>query len=285
MQGWLSILIMIALGAGFALISVLLSNVLGPSKPSPEKSAPYECGMPAVGDARERQSVKFYLVAMIFLLFDIEVAFLYPWAMALRDLGWNGFVQVAAVHGAAARRLRLRLAQGRARLGRGKLEARSQSVNMGLESDFDIPVLTTTVEKMVQWARRSSIWPVTFGLACCAIEMMAMSCSRYDVARFGAEVFRGSPRQSDLMIVAGRLSRKMAPALRRIYDQMPEPKWVISMGACASIGGVFDNYAIVQGVDQIVPVDVYVPGCPPRPESLIYGIVQLQRKIAQQKLA
>src|SRR5881296_2663681 len=154
---------------------------------------------------------------------------------------------------------------------------------MGLESE--IPVLTTTVEKMVQWARRSSIWPVTFGLACCAIEMMAMSCSRYDVARFGAEVFRGSPRQSDLMIVAGRLSRKMAPALRRIYDQMPEPKWVISMGACASIGGVFDNYALVQGVDQVVPVDVFVPGCPPRPESLIYGIVQLQRKIAQQKLA
>src|SRR5947208_7976826 len=156
---------------------------------------------------------------------------------------------------------------------------------MGIESDYEIPVLTTTVEKMVQWARRSSIWPVTFGLACCAIEMMAMSCSRYDVARFGAEVFRGSPRQSDLMIVAGRLSRKMAPALRRIYDQMPEPKGVISMGACASIGGVFDNYAILQGVDQVRPVDVFVPGCPPRPESLIYGIVQLQRKIDRQKLA
>ena len=152
---------------------------------------------------------------------------------------------------------------------------------MGLEhaAELEIPVLTTTVEKMVQWARRSAIWPVTFGLACCAIEMMAMSCARYDIARFGAEVFRGSPRQSDLMIVAGRLSRKMAPALRRIYDQMPEPKWVISMGACASVGGVFDNYAIVQGVDQVVPVDVFVPGCPPRPESLIYGIVQLQRKI------
>src|SRR6516165_5410413 len=184
----------------------------------------------------------------------------------------------AAVHGAAHGRLHLRLAQRRARLGKRERV-------MGLESDFDIPVLTTSVEKMVQWARRSSIWPVTFGLACCAIEMMAMSCSRYDVARFGAEVFRGSPRQSDLMIVAGRLSRKMAPALRRIYDQMPEPKWVISMGACASIGGVFDNYAIVQGVDQVVPVDVYVPGCPPRPESLIYGIVQLQQKIARQHLA
>ena len=151
-------------------------------------------------------------------------------------------------------------------------------------SDNDLPVLTTTVEKVVQWARRSSIWPVTFGLACCAIEMMAMSAARYDIARFGAEVFRGSPRQSDLMIVAGRLSRKMAPVLRRIYDQMPEPKYVISMGACASVGGVFDNYAIVQGVDQVVPVDVFVPGCPPRPEALIYGIVQLQRKIDQSEV-
>jgi NADH-quinone oxidoreductase subunit B len=149
--------------------------------------------------------------------------------------------------------------------------------------DPEIPVLLTSVDKLVNWARRSSIWPVTFGLACCAIEMMAMSASRYDIARFGAEVFRGSPRQSDLMIIAGRLSRKMAPVLRRIYDQMPEPKYVISMGACASVGGVFDNYAIVQGVDQVVPVDVFVPGCPPRPESLIYGIVQLQKKIDKSK--
>ena len=143
----------------------------------------------------------------------------------------------------------------------------------------DIPVLTTTVEKMVLWARRSSIWPVTFGLACCAIEMMSMSAARYDIARFGAEVFRGSPRQSDLMIVAGRLSRKMAPALRRIYDQMPEPKWVISMGVCASAGGMFTNYAIVQGVDTIVPVDVYVPGCPPKPEMLMHGILKLHEKV------
>ena len=150
-------------------------------------------------------------------------------------------------------------------------------------ADFDIPVLTTTVEKMVQWARRSSIWPVTFGLACCAIEMMATGASRFDMARFGSELFRASPRQADLMIIAGRLSRKMAPAMRRIYDQMPEPKWVISMGACASIGGVFDNYALVQGVDQVVPVDVYVPGCPPRPEALLHGILRLQEKIAGEK--
>ena len=155
---------------------------------------------------------------------------------------------------------------------------------MGLEELVPDGILTTTVEKMVNWARRSSLWPVTFGLACCAIEMMAASAARYDLARFGAEVFRASPRQADLMIVAGRVSKKMAPVLKRIYDQMPEPKWVISMGACASCGGIFNNYAIVQGVDTIVPVDVYVPGCPPRPEALIYGIMKLQEKIDRERL-
>ena len=155
---------------------------------------------------------------------------------------------------------------------------------MGIEELVPDGILTTTVEKMINWARRSSIWPATFGLACCAIEMMATSASRYDLARFGAEVFRASPRQADLMIVAGRVSKKMAPVLKRIYDQMPEPKWVISMGACASCGGEFKDYAIVQGVDTVVPVDVYVPGCPPRPEALIYGIMKLQEKIDRMRL-
>lgn len=148
---------------------------------------------------------------------------------------------------------------------------------MGVEQNLG--VLTVSLNKAVNWARRNSVWPATFGLACCAIEMMAATNSRYDLARFGSEAFRASPRQADLMIVAGRVSKKMAPVLRRIYDQMPEPKWVISMGDCASCSGVFNNYAILQGVDTIVPVDIYVPGCPPNPDALIYGIMQLQKKI------
>ncbi|MFN2322123.1 MAG: NADH-quinone oxidoreductase subunit B family protein [Trueperaceae bacterium] len=147
---------------------------------------------------------------------------------------------------------------------------------MELEQDG---ILFSTLGKLVAWGRSNSLWPATFGLACCAIEMMQSTNARNDMARFGSEVFRASPRQADVMIVAGRLSKKMAPVMRRVYEQMPDPKWVISMGACASSGGMFNNYAIVQNVDSVVPVDIYVPGCPPRPEALIYAVMQLQKKV------
>lgn len=154
-----------------------------------------------------------------------------------------------------------------------------------IENRFEKSFITTTVDYVFNWARKSAIWPMTFGLACCAIEMMAASTSRYDIARFGSEVFRPSPRQSDLMIVAGTVTLKMAPVVKRLYEQMPDPKWVISMGACSSVGGPFNTYATLQGVDRIVPVDVYVTGCPPRPENLFYALLKLQDKIDTMSIA
>jgi NADH-quinone oxidoreductase subunit B len=156
---------------------------------------------------------------------------------------------------------------------------------MGIEAALSTDtVLTTQLQRVVNWARRNSLWPLPFATACCGIELMATASSRYDLARFGAEVMRFSPRQSDLLIVAGRISVKMVPVLQRLYEQMAEPKWVISMGACASTGGVFDTYATVQGCDQFIPVDVYVPGCPPRPETLIEGVMAIQRIIDEDRI-
>jgi NADH-quinone oxidoreductase subunit B len=155
---------------------------------------------------------------------------------------------------------------------------------MGLEENLPSGFLLTSVELLAGTARKNSLWPASFGLACCAIEMMASGAGRYDLARFGMEVFRASPRQADLMIVAGRVSQKMAPVLRQIYDQMVEPKWVLAMGVCASSGGMFNNYAIVQGVDHVVPVDMYLPGCPPRPEMLMHAILELHDRIQHMKL-
>ena len=162
----------------------------------------------------------------------------------------------------------------------GQLEELRERGLEGIQHNF----MTSKLETLVNWSRARSCWPATFGLACCAIEMMATGAAHYDLARYGMEVFRASPRQADLMIVAGRVSQKMAPVLRQIYDQMMEPKWVISMGVCASSGGMFNNYAIVQGVDQVVPVDVYAPGCPPGPETLMHAIFTLHHQITSGEL-
>ena len=156
---------------------------------------------------------------------------------------------------------------------------------MGIEERLpDDGFLTTTVEAVVNWARSGSLWPCTFGLSCCAIEMMAMAASRTDVSRFGSEVFRASPRQADLLIVAGTVTKKMAPVVKQVYEQMPNPKWVIAMGACTSSGGIFNSYSVVQGIDQFLPVDIYVPGCPPRPEAVVSGIIKLQERIDHERI-
>ena len=156
---------------------------------------------------------------------------------------------------------------------------------MGLESQLGDNIFTTTIDKIVNWGRKNSLWPMPFGTACCAIEMMATLASKFDLSRFGAEAIRFSPRQSDLLIVSGRISIKMMPVLKKIYDQMPDPKWVISMGACASTGGVFDTYTLVQGVDGFIPVDIYLPGCPPRPEDLIDAVIQIQHIVEQESVS
>ena len=238
----------------------------------------------------QRFTVSFYLTAMLFIVFDIEIVFLYPLAVQLHALGWFGFGEFAFFVLILARRLRLHLAEGRARVV--DRHARSRH---GLQSErllwptkgpskfeesmsadeLEQHLGLTTLEKAVRWAQTKSMWPDTFGLACCAIEMMSIVSSRYDIARFGMEAFRSSPRQADLLIVSGRVAHKMAAPLRQIYDQMLEPKWVIAMGVCASSGGMFNNYTILQGVDRIVPVDIYVPFCPPRPEALMEGIIRL----------
>ncbi len=279
MELYTPVLALGVLAAGFAIFSVVVSSLTGPKRYNRAKLDSYECGIEPTPQALGggKFPVKYYITAMMFIVFDIEIVFLYPWAVYFDSMKMFGLDRDGALHRDRLRRLRLRVATRRAGLGlRDRL--------MGIEEKLPSGVLLTTVEGVAGYMRKASFWPATFGLACCAIEMMTSGGPRYDLARFGMEVFRASPRQADLMIVAGRVSQKMAPVLRQIYDQMAEPKYVLAMGVCASSGGMFNNYAIVQGVDHVVPVDMYLPGCPPRPEMLIDAILKLHKQVQATKL-
>src|SRR5918912_1239795 len=267
LKSYLPALVFVALGTGVGGLFTYLNAVLGPRRPSRVKSEPYECGLPSEVTSTFRFGISFYLIAMLFILFDIEVVFLYPVAVGLRAFGTFALVETIVF-------IVLLFVAFVYVWRRGELEGAD------LDQYVQDRIGLTTLEKAQNWARANAPWPLTFGLACCAIEMISVVGSpRMDAARFGAEVFRASPRQADMIILSGRVSIKMAPVIRRIYDQMLEPKWVIAMGACSSSAGMFNNYALVQGADKFMPVDIYVPGCPPRPEALIYGINKLQKMI------
>ena len=276
LQPYLPVILFILVGVAVGVAPQVLGFVLGPNRPDAAKNSPYECGFEAFEDARMKFDVRYYLVAILFILFDLEIAFLFPWAVALREIGAVRFLGDDDLPRHPRRGLRLRVEEGRPRLG---VKRRS---TMGIEGVLKEGFVTTSVDKLVNWSKTGSLWPMTFGLACCAVEMMHAGAARYDIDRFGM-LFRPSPRQSDLMIVAGTLCNKMAPALRKVYDQMAEPRWVLSMGSCANGGGYYHySYSVVRGCDRIVPVDVYVPGCPPTAEALLYGILQLQNKIRRE---
>ena len=298
LKTYLPILVFGVLGLTVGGVFAMLNHLIGPKKPkvataaSRRQSEPYESGIPVEAMKNFRFGISFYLLAMLFILFDIEVVFLYPVGVILKP-AHSVFVlgELVTFVVLADGRLRLRLAKGciGLEIERRSLPARQATARDMLRGDLEgedlekyveEKVVTTTFEKMLNLARANSIFPLTFGLACCAIEApISIVTARYDLARFGAEALRASPRQADLIILSGRVSIKMAPVVRRLYDQMLEPKWAISMGACSSSGGMFANYAVVQGADKFMPIDLHVPGCPPRPEAVMYGFNKLQRKI------
>ena len=292
LRDYLPAIVFLILGSLVGLLFATLNLMVGRRAPNRSKVEPYECGLPSDVQRGFRFGISFYLVAMLFILFDIEVIFLYPIAVQLRAFGTFAMIETVVFVVLLLDRVRVRLAPGSARVEikrepLSNLRVRQHQARDLLRGDMDDEeleryveerVLTTTVERAVGWAQGNSIYPLTFGLACCAIEMMSIVGARLDIARFGFEAFRASPRQADLIILSGRVSIKMAPVIRRIWDQMLEPKWAISMGACCSSMGVFNNYALVPS-DKFMPISVHVPGCPPRPEALMHGILRLRDRI------
>ncbi len=289
--------IALALSSLFVFLPMGVARLTGAHNPNAEKLSEYECGFPAFEDPRSQFDVRFYLVAILFIIFDLEAAFLFPWAVSLDLTGWPGWITMMVFLGELAVGLAYAWkwglwigneharecpgsALGAAQAGSTAVTPPDQAFFNDLNAEVnDKGFLVTSTEDLFQWARTGSLWWMTFGLACCAVEMIHVNMPRYDMERFGVAP-RASPRQSDVMIVAGTLTNKMAPALRKVYDQMPEPRYVVSMGSCANGGGYYHySYSVVRGCDRIVPIDIYVPGCPPTAEALLYGVLLLQKKI------
>ena len=289
LEPYLPVILFILVGVAVGVAPQVLGFIFGPRRPDAAKNSPYECGFEAFEDARMKFDVRYYLVAILFILFDLEIAFLFPWAVSLTEIGATGFWAMMVFLGILVVGFAYEWKKGAwtgnergtGRTG-GQAQQGAKDIGMGIEGVLKEGFVTTSLDTVINWSKTGSLWPMTFGLACCAIEMMHAGAARYDIDRFGM-LFRPSPRQSDLMIVAGTLCNKMAPALRKVYDQMAEPRWVLSMGSCANGGGYYHySYSVVRGCDRIVPVDVYVPGCPPTAEALLYGILQLQAKIRRE---
>ncbi len=302
LQNYLPLVVFIGVASLIGLALLIAPFLVAYQQPDPEKLSAYECGFNAFDDARMKFDVRFYLVAILFIIFDLEVAFLFPWAVAFGKLGATGFWSMMVFLAVLTVGLCLRMEERRARMGLSPTATSSPLIAPAPKGIIDPatgkPVGATdpyfaevnhelsdkgffvaAADDLITWARTGSLMWMTFGLACCAVEMMQVSMPRYDVERFGFAP-RASPRQSDVMIVAGTLTNKMAPALRKVYDQMPEPRYVISMGSCANGGGYYHySYSVVRGCDRIVPIDIYVPGCPPTAEALLYGVLLLQKKI------
>ena len=259
--------------AGGLLVAVAFTaaRLIAPPPPASGKLTTYECGIDPVGEGWSQSQIRYYVYGFLFVIFDVESVFLFPWAKVFESLGMPGRGLDGDLHRHPGRGAALRLAQGGPAVG--------------------VITRTTALPKvkpvkfLLNWGRRYSLWVINFGLACCAIEFIAASTAKNDFIRLGVIPFAHGPRQADLLLVAGTLTDKMAPAIKRVYDQMPDPKYVISFGSCSNCGGPYwDSYSVTKGVDQLIPVDVYVPGCPPRPEALLHGIIQLQNKIKDEDI-